>query len=301
VTVGSPRPIIVLAPARSYSTVAVAMLAGHSAMFALPELLLFPTTRLGDARYTISAADPDVDKWDYMNYSGRLRAVAQLEFGAQTPECMASAQAWVAARSDWSTGRFARYLRRKIAPAVLVEKSPRTSSSADALTACNRTFPDARYVHLTRDPFEAIDSMCRRWAGRYSIAPTHPELRLRAATSWYWSHRRIADYLSVLPAARWVRVRGESLTGEPTRTLPELLTVLDVPYTDADIAGMMHPERWVFVGAGDLGELGGGDPHFLRSPTLRCAQPRGRQSELVGPPHSLLDPILALGRQFGYG
>ncbi len=260
------EPVFVLAPARSYSTVTVALLAGHPGIYGFPEMLLFSAGSVGELLQTVPRPmQPPAFVQDQR--SGILRAVADLVLGSQQDLAIGRAEQWLAARSSWSPRRLMDYLLELVYPQVGVEKSPETVMTGTALDSCLDSYPDARYIHLTRHPVttmrSAIDHL-RPWLNQSEKA-----LVVGAASSWYLSHLRIVSKLAGLPASQWTRIRAEDLLREPAAQLPPLLSWLGLPADDAVIARMLHTENWRFAGTGPSGRLLGGDPKFMTSPALR--------------------------------
>src|SRR5262245_37024120 len=100
VTLPEARPLIVLCPPRSFSSVTCAMIAQHPDLYAFPELNLFVADRI----HTILELSDDPGFLGPSNYvSGLIRSIAQLFFSGQTPEALANARAWLDSRRHWTT------------------------------------------------------------------------------------------------------------------------------------------------------------------------------------------------------
>jgi hypothetical protein len=258
--------VFLLAPARSYSTVSVAMLAQHPALFGFPELVLFRTPDVGG----MLAKDLDQthlpEQWVRNRTTGVLRAVAQLHEGSQAADAIDRAERWLAERPDWPTVRLMDHLLDLIAPLTGIEKSPDSSSTDEALDACVNAHPDARFIHLTRHPVTTQRSMveqARSWDGA-DLGKIN-----RAALVWYLCHLRIAKRLAKMPARKWLRVRAEDLLGDPDASLRRVCEWLELPCDGDIVARMRHPEDWCFAGNGPDGNLLGGDYKFMADPALR--------------------------------
>jgi muconolactone delta-isomerase len=290
------EPVFVLAPARSYSTVTVALLAGHPEIYGFPELLLFTADTVGEL-----LAEPTGWARFPLRHSGLWRAVADLREGSQDDGAVARARAWLAGRPDWPTARLMDHLIELARPRTCVEKSPDTSSDDAVLARCLAAYPRARLLHLVRHPVTAQRSLHEHWrpAGRFR---SERELVAAAATFWYESHQRILDTLAALPADRWMRVRAEDLLADPSRWLPRILSWLHLRTTPATVDRMLHTENWRFASTGSSDTLLGGDPKFLRAPALR---PVPRPGPLTFDPAWQLDAGLrarmtSLARTLGY-
>jgi sulfotransferase family protein len=259
-------PVFILAPARSYSTVCIAMLAQHPDLFGFPELGLFRIPDLGG----MLTEHEDQNRWQaqlFRNHlTGVLRAVAHLHEGAQTADAIDRAEHWLAERSDWPTVRLMDHLLDIVTPRTGIEKSPDSTNTDKALDACVNAYPNARFLHLTRHPVTTQWSMfeqARIWDGD-GLGKID-----RAALSWFLSHSRIAKKLAPMPARKWLRVRAEDLLRNPDITLRRVCEWLELPCDDGIAARMRHPEDWCFAGSGPDGNLLGGDYKFMTEPALR--------------------------------
>ncbi|MEV5498719.1 sulfotransferase [Nonomuraea fuscirosea] len=295
----SADPLFLLAPARSYSTVSVALLSGHRRLFGFPEMLIFsePPGRL------ISAAENEagIRRAISLNrLSGIRRAVAEIEFGDQRPTSIEGALAWLKRRSHWSGQRLFNHLLARIAPLTGIEKSPETVLSEQALRRCVTSYPQARFIHLTRHPTTSLRSMIDHF-GRFPGA-VGERPALYAAYSWYSSHRRILRATNKLPVEQAVRIRSEDLLRDPLDRLPLILDWLSLEYDDDCLARMLRTEEWPFSGTGDQHDLLGGDWKFLTSPQLK---PVTMPDEVVFDdtwclPGEVKLRIVELARELGY-
>jgi Sulfotransferase family len=257
------EPVFLLAPARSYSTVTLALLSGHPDVYGFPELLIFTADTVGEllSEGTGLAHFP-------LRQSGLWRAVADLHEGSQDDDALARAREWLANRADWPTTRLMDHLIGLARPCISLEKSPDTSSADATLAGCMAAYPRARFLHLVRHPVTTQRSIHDHWrpAGRFG---TEKALIAEAAAFWYLSHQRIIKALAPLPSHQWMRVRAEDLLTEPRVWIPRILAWLELESTPEIIDRMLLTENWRFAGTGSSEGLFGGDPKFLRSPALR--------------------------------
>jgi hypothetical protein len=264
---GSMRhePIFLLAPARSYSTVSLALLAGHPDLYGFPEMLIFTANTVGEL---LDQCGP----WRHRpilaenRLSGIIRATAELHDESQESWATRNARQWLAERSSWSPVDLMDHLLRLAYPKIGLEKSPDTVATDEALDACFDHYPNSRYIHLTRHPVTTMRSAITYWR---SVSDDRTGLAAFAASSWYSGHRRILRKLDQLPAGNWLRIKAEDLVTDPATWLPRLLDWLGLPHDDAIVARMTRTERWRFAGTGPSGDLLGGDGKFMRSPALR--------------------------------
>jgi hypothetical protein len=295
-------PVFLLSPARSYSTVSIALLAGHPELYGLPETSLFLRETVGEimAMSVGSFADQSGHRHRLM---GLERAIAQLHDGSQDRAALDRALGWISRVPDRSTTDVMEYLLRLIYPRIGVEKSPATVESAQALARCLRAFPGARYLHLTRHPVSTQRSMLRLY-NLYLFPPgmAHAERVRRCLLAWYSGHSRVVEALHTLPRQQWLRVRAEDLLGDPLTWLPRVLAWLDLSHGEAIVDRMLMTQRWEFANwDGHIG-FGGADPQFLADPQLRPIQAPGQ--EVTDPSWELDDDlaakIIALASYLGY-
>jgi hypothetical protein len=264
--------VFLLAPARSYSTVTLALLAGHPDIYGFPEMGLFPACTVGD----LLAPEPTPRRPASLvefKRGGILRAVADLREQSQEEPAIRRAEAWLAERSSWPPRQLMDHLLGLAHPRTGLEKSPETVSTAEALDACLASYPHARYLHLTRHPASTMRSIQKHWAwwpGRSEKA-----LVVGAASAWYQGHARIVRTLARLPAWQRARIRAEDLLREPLTRLPPLLDWLGLRCDRDIVSAMTHTENWQFASTGPSGRLFGGDPGFMRSPELRLVPEPG--------------------------
>ncbi|MFD8814762.1 sulfotransferase family protein [Streptomyces sp. NPDC059627] len=262
-----PDPVFILSPPRSFSTIALALLAGHPQIFGFPEMLVFANRTVADlVGEDGTEAERFPPEYRRTRLSGVCRAIAQLHEGEQSAPAVARAEDWLRARLDWPTPRVLGHLLDLVSPQIGVEKSPDTVATDDSLDRCMSSYPKARYIHLTRHPVTTQRSMHTQ-NQQYL---THRKVRVvGAASSWYLSHLRIMRTLGDLPQEQWMRVRGEDLVNEPRVWLRRILDWLGLESGEAVIDRMTHPESWLFAHNGPTGGLYGGDHKFFSAPDLR--------------------------------
>jgi hypothetical protein len=300
-TAGPVRePVFLLAPARSYSTISLALLAGHPEIYGFPEMLLFTAPTVGDLLDGTGRQAPE-----FMIRSGIIgvaRAVAQLHYESQSAAAIRRAVRWLRDRRGWPTVALMNYLLGLVYPKTGLEKSPDTAFSTQRLSACLREYPQAKYLHLTRHPVTTQKSMLRQIEIR-PPADMSPQALLRwCLYEWYSSHLRIAQVLEDLPVDQWMRVRAEDLLREPRVWLPRVLDWLGLAHDELTVGRMMRTEEWEFAPRHAGQPFGGGDPKFMRDPALR---PVAAPSAEITPsswdiPGDIRHRIIALARYLGY-
>lgn len=292
-------PVFILAPPRSYSTVSLAMLAGHPQLYGFPEMLIFTAPTVGEIlKGTGRTRNAD---WIEFGNTGIARAVAELHEGGQSPAAVERAMDWLRDRGDWEAAALMDHLLRLVYPKIGLEKSPDTVCSNAALNACLRAYPHARYLHLTRHPVDTVQSMRKHWV------PVFPEeMTLQARVNvclwrWHTCHLRIVKFVQELPGDQWMRVRAEDLLRAPQIWLPRVLDWLSLGHDNVTTERMTRTDQWRFAqlykGAGS-----GGDPSFQGNPVLRpVAAPA---AELISPSWKITDEVrrrvVTLARYLGY-
>lgn len=146
------------------------MIGQHPQLVGLPELKLFGHRTIAELELSLPAY------WRERGFThrspGLVRALAEFEFGGQTPKRIAAAREWLHARGHWSGANVLDVLLARLAPREAVEKSPENVTSAAALKRLAAAYPNARYLHLTRHPLTAQASAARHLR---ATVPEHPQ------------------------------------------------------------------------------------------------------------------------------
>jgi hypothetical protein len=293
-------PLFVLGPARSHTSVISTMIGLHPGLGGFPELTLFRRT-------TVDGLISDPPGWTGVptrrRLAGLLRVLAQLHDGEQTAEAVAGALRWLEQRRDWAVADVFDYLLASVAPRIGVEKSPDNSARGDFLARLRRSYPRARFIHLTRHPVTTVESMWESYhdKGLWNIPPEL--LHQFCLGSWYFHHRRLLRLATELAPDQVLRIRSEDVLADPRSRLAEIARWIGVDDGAEAIDAMCHPERSVFAVPGPEGAEGGNDNKFLRNPTLR--RPR-LPSHVELPSDWIIDPwfhveVLRLASVLGYG
>lgn len=282
-------PLWVLAPARSCSSLVVAMLGQHPQLYGFPELRLF---RAADVAGLLATP---------ARLGGLLRALAQLHEERQNEEAVENAYQWLESRAHWSVTSVLDHLLDLVSPLTGVEKSPETSRTDDALHRAATAYPGARILHLVRHPWSTVQSMLHAWSSlsHWNVDPEDaPGYCLNV---WTEQHLRIAEFGESLEFGQLLRVRAEDVVNEPLDALPEFCRWMGIDDAGESIRVMLHPERSPYASPGPMNALGGFDPKFLSNPRLRRLQ----QPSPVMPDAWLIDDrsfqaAADLARRFGY-
>lgn len=178
----------------------------------------------------------------------------------------------------------------------LVEKTP---ANIIRVAALGQMFPDALFIHLTRDVPQNIASMLEGrdkrlavrgwpathdyewhflmppgWLGRVDDAPPQ-----QFAWQWQVGNQTAIDDLDAIPRSRWARIKYEDLIADAPRMLDDLLAFSYLP-----------PSRAVDKAAGALAP----SQAVLSAPDEQKWRERASEIEPV------LAPLAALRRTLGY-
>ncbi len=300
---GQPRdPVMILAPPRSFTSVIAAMLGQHPQLYGMPELNLPVADTMRERTVVLS-------KRRFAEH-GLLRAVAQLFTGQQTFQTILLAEEWLAARQNTLCMTIFRELSALVAPRRIVEKSPLNCWLPGYLHRLQRAMPDARYIHLLRNPKTQGASVDKNWRNAAAVSldafdySTNPPT-IDFQKPWFGIHLNILNFLKGVPAWQQIRLRGEDLLRQPDQQLTRIAAWLGISQDQRAIEAMKHPEASPFGFLGPINALFGNDPEFLRSPMLRTSK-APRDTALEGPVpwrndgKGLSPDVTQLARQFGY-
>jgi hypothetical protein len=133
-------------------------------------------------------------------------------------------------RREWESA-FLRYLRRLTYrdPRRLVLKSPTHSFRIPTL---RRLFPDARFVHIVRDPYVVFPSTVNLWRTLYQThglqRPTYEGLEESVFRTFNRLYERIEEGKKLLSPRRFHEVRYEDLIADPVGRMAELYDRLEL-------------------------------------------------------------------------
>jgi hypothetical protein len=113
-------------------------------------------------------------------------------------------------------------------PRRLVLKSPPHTCRIPTLV---RLFPDARFVHIVRNPYEVFASTMNLWKKMYMAqglqTPSFAGLEERVFATGVHFHRRLAATRGLVPTGQFHELKYEDLTKDPTAELRRLYDHLD--------------------------------------------------------------------------
>ncbi len=293
------RPLLVLCPGRSFSSVVCTAIGQHPEMYDVPEIYL---GLAGSVGALLDMANEHGKK--YLAY-GLVRVIAQLHHHDQSEDSAQAAWAWLREHRGWTTGQVYHYIAERIAPRRLVDKSP-THGRLENLERLQATFPDAYYLHLLRHPRTNGHSLYQVHFKRLADwQPDQlPQLARRVEQQWLKVHRNIFHFTGRLPPGRTMRIQGEQLLANPDLYFSQIAEWLEIRTDRAAIEAMKHPEHSPYAQMGPPSAPYGNNQGFLEDPRLRIGLP------FTGNLHDPLEwseqggclssETLALARQLGY-
>lgn len=214
----SPVAFILSAP-RSGSTLLRAMLAGHSRLFAPPELELLGFATMAERDQVLHGCRAPLG-------DGLLRALRDLLDGDPwTPE------RWLRGPdAPRTTAAMYDRLGGLTGGRLLIDKTTTYAMDEAALARATRMFASPKVIHLVRHPAAAIRSYADarlEEVFRYD----HPfSARQLAELIWLQSNRNVEALLARLPGADWTRVRYEDLAEDPENCAKQVTELLGVDF-----------------------------------------------------------------------
>jgi hypothetical protein len=137
--------------------------------------------------------------------------------------------------------------------AMVVDKSPPYSVQLETLARIGERFPNAKFVHLIRSPYDMIRSYVRMQLHRGDRRLFEPGRNPYQAAEaiWYACNANIDAFLGLLPADRKCTTRYEDLTAAPPASLQAICSLLERDFQPSMADPYATPEPTA-LGAGDL-------------------------------------------------
>lgn len=233
-----PAPIFILAAPFSGASSLAALLSGHPQLYALPELNLFMADRVGELLEIFRIGQGT-------HADGLLRALAQLESGAQEDAGIERARAWLEQRADWRCGAVIEHLAQRVAPRRLVIPDSESPLRPMDLRRLREQCPGATLLHLTRHPYTQGLLHAHWLDGRLFVAPDFKDHATRPPQidpqiGWL---RCMLNITRAAPDA--LQLRSEDFADDEVRATAALCAQLGLPP-----APLRAPEDWDFAGYG---------------------------------------------------
>lgn len=248
-----PGVVLILSSPRSGSTLLRVMLAGHSGVFAAPELHLLPFNRLAEREAHLTEA--------HLN-EGLQRSLMELkEIDAATSQQML--QTWI--EQDLPIDQVYRLLQSLAGDRLFIDKSPTYAINRAILDRAEDLFEQPKYVYLMRHPYAVIESFVRMRMDRMlGLSSPHP-YRL-AEQVWTQCNDNIREFLSTIDEHRRFQLRYEDLVAQPRGVMEPLCDFLGIPF-EPQLLTPYEGDRMT-DGVHSL-SLSVGDPNFSRHRQVR--------------------------------
>lgn len=237
-------PLFILAAPFSGAAYLAAQLGQHPQLYALPELRLFMADTVGELLNIFELSQgPQID--------GLLRAVAQIEFGAQNDAGIDAARDWLKKHAELSVGGLLQELARRVAPARLVIPDAESPLRPMDLRRLQRHASGAQVVHLLRHPWTQ-GILLSTWARERLFVPSDYKdhgwkpLIIDPQIPWLRANQNIER---AFPAPLQ-RLSIETLDIDPLAVRTALCRALGLQTSDATLNAMAQPQQWLFHGLG---------------------------------------------------
>ncbi|WP_372884169.1 sulfotransferase [Shimia sp.] len=284
--------VFILCTMRSYSSLICAMLGEHPELYGLPEINLAVAEDIGGMM--------DFYQRRPHGLHGLIRSVAQLRSGATNDDTVAEAEAWIAARRDWSTRRMLDWIEAEVAPRRIIDKSPVLVRAPAMLERLYRMRPEAQFLHVVRQPAAVCRSIDRLNAAIDAETGKSLSRRVDAEQVWLKCNNNVLEFRKRCAPGQCLTLQGEAFLGQFDRYAPQLCEWLGIRSDAEAMAAMLHPERSPYACLGPEAARYGNDPNFLKSPAFT---PRPIEIEAVadGVDGRAFKPrTLKIARQLGY-
>lgn len=293
-------PVFILAAPFSGASLLAAQLGAHPQLCVIPETNLFCADDVGALLEIFEISQG-------ANADGLLRALAELEFGAQTDANVALAREWLAAHKDWTTSAVLAHLAARAAPRRLVLPDTDAVLRIADLKRLQRGFADAAIIQLVRHPWTQGALLAHWLAERLFVAADFRDFSVMPAAvdpqiAWYRTQRNLEMFLQPAYAARWQRVQIE--TFDDAATAAEALSALCAGL-GLDAAALVEaPVPWSFAGFGPPAAAYGFEPELLE--VLPPVPDAWGAARLAGPlswrrdGKALAAEVIELAERYGY-
>ncbi|MEL7419790.1 MAG: alpha/beta fold hydrolase [Cyanobacteria bacterium J06555_3] len=247
-----PPAAFILSAPRSGSTLLRVMLAGHPGLSSPPELHLLPfeTMQSREAELGLSQLG-----------EGLKRAFMALK------DIDAAASQELVDRlitENTSVQEVYQQLQHLAGDRLLVDKSPSYASNRATLERGEEIFEGAKYIHLVRHPYAAIESFARMRMDKLVSAGDADPYEL-AELIWRDSNQNILNLAQDIDPERYHLVYYEDLVSQPQSVLKGICQFLGVPFDQAVLTPYQGDR--MTDGVSDTA-MSLGDPNFLNHQTI---------------------------------
>ncbi len=217
----NPPAVFILSPPRSGSTLLRVMLAGHTDLFAPPELDLLNFVTLAQRQQMLANGDS-------FRLAGTVRALMALhDCGADEAQQMMTQYE----QQGMTTVEFFKRLQDQSAAQFVIDKTTFYALDLATLHRIEQQFDQAMYIHLTRHPYGMIHSFEGVRSDRiYFKEQDQFSPREIGELTWLLAHQNILDFLSNVPTNRHHHLSYESLIRQPKATMTKLCHFLGIQF-----------------------------------------------------------------------
>ena len=262
----APPHIIILGTGRSFTSVVSCMIGQHPDMIGLPETNIFVDPTLGEVCKRFGGRS------NAYRRAGLLRTLAHFHDGAQTDETIAAAEKFLTEHGDWTATEIAAHIAKLAAPRGIVEKSISTSRKRATLNRALEAWPEAYFLHITRQPESIVLSMLTRIEGimeKGKGGRLLEQAKDEVGLDHYFNRRSTAilSFMATLPPGKGMNLHGENFLTDARCYARQICEWTGLDASDAAIDAMMHPENNPFAFPGPATASGGLSKSFLDNPT----------------------------------
>lgn len=215
-----PPAAFILSGPRSGSTLLRVMLAGHPSLCSPPELHLLPFDNMARRKAELGISQLG---------EGLTRTLMELK-GIDAVQSQQLIEELIA--KNCSIAEVYRLLQQLAGDRLLVDKSPTYASNRDTLDKAEAIFDGAKYIHLVRHPYAAIESFARMRMDKLIGAGDSDPYEL-AELIWQESNQNIIDLSSEIDPERYHLVYYEDLVSKPREILASICEFLAIPFDEA--------------------------------------------------------------------
>ena len=212
-----PGITFVLSPPRSGSTLLRVMLAGHPTLFSPPELHLLSFTSMAERGKQLAAT--------YLQEGLQTALIELMDLDAASSAALLQDME----SKDLSIYEAYAYLQERAGNRLIIDKSPSYALAPETLQRAEEIFQGAKYIHLTRHPYAAIESFARLRLDKLMGMEWDTPHRV-AEQVWLRSNRNILNFTTQLERERYHLIQYENLVRQPERELRRLCEFLQIDF-----------------------------------------------------------------------
>jgi len=295
-------PLFILGSPRSFTSLICAMLGQHPDAYGVPELNLFASETVGELLDQMKGLRK-------FQMDGLLRTVAELYGGEQNLVTVEMANRWVFKHYSCKTKEIYEKLCEKVAPKMIIDKSPVYGTRPEILDRIGESFGHAYFLHLVRHPRTQGNSMMSVADGMLTILSSSIDYSTEPPTVdpqylWLRMQRNILNFLTTIPESQKMFLRGEDILNDPQTYFEKICRWLNLDWHNQAYECMLHPEKSCYACLGPYGASLGNDPNFLRSPIFK--QRNIPPSTLIGSlpwrndGKGFIKDVIELAQELGY-